>query len=68
MLVVVPVAMSVLHPPSQQSFVTMNVTRYLKDRKDKTSRQIVFKGERLDMQAVWKLRDRFFPPRGGTTR
>jgi WD40 repeat protein/GTPase SAR1 family protein/DNA-directed RNA polymerase subunit RPC12/RpoP len=40
----------------------MNVTRYLKDRKDKTSRQIVFEGERLDMQAVWKLRDRFFRP------
>ena len=43
----------------------MNVTRYLKDRKDKTSRQIVFEGERLDMQAVWKLRDRFFSPRRG---
>ena len=43
----------------------MNVTRYLKDRKDKASRQIVFQGERLDMQAVWKLRDRFFPPGRG---
>ncbi len=40
----------------------MNVTRYLKNRKDKTSRQIIFEGERLDMQAVWKLRDRFYPP------
>lgn len=40
----------------------MNVTRYLKNRKDKTSRQIIFAGERLDMQAVWKLRDRFYPP------
>lgn len=46
----------------------MNVTRYLKNRKDKTSRQIVFEGERLDMQAVWKLRDRFFSPRRGTAR
>jgi DNA-directed RNA polymerase subunit RPC12/RpoP len=46
----------------------MNVTRYLKDREDKTSRQIVFEGERLDMQAVWKLRDRFFSPRGGAVR
>jgi len=46
----------------------MNVTRYLKDRKDKTSRQIVFEGERLDMQAVWKLRDRFCPPRRGVVR
>jgi GTPase SAR1 family protein len=46
----------------------MNVTRYLKNRKDKTSRQIVFEGERLDMQAVWKLRDRFCPPRRGVAR
>lgn len=46
----------------------MNVTRYLKNRKDKASRQIVFEGERLDMQAVWKLRDRFFSPRGGAGR
>jgi len=46
----------------------MNVTRYLKGRKDKKSRQIVFEGERLDMQAVWRLRDRFFPPRRGGGR
>ncbi len=46
----------------------MNVTRYLKDRENKTSRQIVFEGERLDMQAVWKLRDRFFRPGRGTAR
>ncbi len=38
----------------------MNVTRYLKDRKDKKSRQIIFQGEDLTMQAVWKLRDEFF--------
>jgi small GTP-binding protein len=29
------------------------------------SRRIVFEGERLDMQAVWKVRDGFFPPRRG---
>jgi GTPase SAR1 family protein/RNase P subunit RPR2 len=46
----------------------MNVTRYLKNRKNKASRQIVFEGERLDMQAVWKLRDRFWPPRRGLAR
>jgi hypothetical protein len=40
----------------------MNVTRYLKDRKDKESRQIVFDGQKLDMEAVWRLRDTFFPP------
>jgi hypothetical protein len=44
----------------EESIRWMNVTRYLKNRKDKTSRQIVFEGERLDVQAVWKLRDRFF--------
>ena len=40
----------------------MNVTRYLKARKDKQSRQIIFNGEKLDMEAVWKARDEFFPP------
>jgi GTPase SAR1 family protein/DNA-directed RNA polymerase subunit RPC12/RpoP len=40
----------------------MNVTRYLKNRKDKKSRQILFVGEKLDMEAVWKARDGFFPP------
>jgi hypothetical protein len=40
----------------------MNVTRYLKDRKNKSSRQIVFQGEALTMEAVWKLRDGLFPP------
>ena len=40
----------------------MNVTRHLKARKDKTSRLIVFVGEKLDMEAVWKVRDGFFPP------
>jgi small GTP-binding protein len=39
----------------------MNVTRYLKNRKDKKSRQIIFDGEALKMEAVWRLRDAFFP-------
>jgi hypothetical protein len=52
----------------EETFRWMNVTRYLKTRKDKTSRQIIFEGERLDMQAVWKLRDRFCPPRRGVMR
>ena len=38
----------------------MNVTRYLKNRKDKTSRQILFAGEELDAPAVWRVRDLFF--------
>ena len=40
----------------------MNVTRTPKSRKDKRSRQIVFEGHKLDMNAVWKVRDEFFPP------
>ena len=38
----------------------MNVTRYLKARKDQRSRQIIFDGHKLDMEAVWKVRDQFF--------
>lgn len=38
----------------------MNVTRYLDERQDKTSRQIIFEGEELDAPAVWRVRDRFF--------
>lgn len=45
-----------------QTIRWMNVTRYLKNRKDKQSRQIIFNGEKLDMEAVWKVRDEFFPP------
>ena len=47
----------------QQVIRWMNVTRYLKARKDKTSRQIVFSGEKLDMAAVYRVRDEFFPVR-----
>ncbi len=43
----------------------MNVPRYLKARKDKKSRQIIFEGGKLDMEAVWKVRDAFFPPTKG---
>lgn len=42
----------------------MNVTRYLKDREDKRSRQIIFNGEDLTMETVWRLRDAFFPQHG----
>lgn len=40
----------------------MNVTEYLNNRKDKKSKQIIFNGEKLDATAIWKLRDKFFPP------
>ena len=45
----------------EQSIRWMNVTRYLKNRPDKQSRQIVFGGQPLTMEAVWKVRDEFFP-------
>ncbi len=47
----------------EQSIRWMNVTRYLNNRKDKQSRQIIFDGEPLTMEAVWRLRDGFFPPK-----
>jgi WD40 repeat protein len=40
----------------------MNISRYLKQRENKDSRQIIFEGEKLDMKAVWEVRDEFFPP------
>ena len=45
----------------EQTIRWMNVTRYLKNRKDKKSRQIIFDGEALTMEAVWRQRDAFFP-------
>lgn len=45
-----------------QTIRWMNVTTNLNERKSKKSRQIVFTGEKLDMEAVWKVRDQFFPP------
>jgi DNA-directed RNA polymerase subunit RPC12/RpoP len=45
-----------------QTIRWMNVTSYLRTRRDKKSRQIVFAGEKLDMEALWKARDQFFPP------
>jgi RNase P subunit RPR2 len=52
----------------QQVIRWMNVTAYLKARKDKKSRQIVFAGEKLDMEAVWKVRDGFFPVQRRATK
>ena len=40
----------------------MNLTSYLKARKDKTSRQIVFAGEKLDFEAIWRVRGRILSP------
>jgi len=47
----------------EESIRWMNVTKYLKNRSDKQSRQIVFDGEPLTMKSVWTLRDNYFPRR-----
>lgn len=47
----------------EESIRWMNVTSYLRNWKDKQSRQIVFDGELLTMKAVWSLRDNYFPRR-----
>ena len=39
----------------------MNVTRYLHQRPDKQSRQLVFDGEWLDAPSVWRVRDAYIP-------
>ena len=39
----------------------MNVTHTLKNRQHRKSRQIVFEGQELTMEAVWQVRDGFFP-------
>lgn len=50
---------------NEETIRWMNVTRYLNARKDKKSRQIIFAGEKFDMEAVWKVRDGFFPLKRG---
>ncbi len=46
----------------------MNITEYIKSPNYKQSRQIIFSGELLDMSAVWKVRDRFFPAKSVVQR
>lgn len=45
---------------NEETIRWMNVTRYLKARTDKQSRQIIFAGEKLDMTEVWRVRDGLF--------
>ncbi|MCP5046580.1 MAG: DUF4365 domain-containing protein, partial [bacterium] len=42
----------------------MNVTKYLKERKNKKSKQIVFTGGKLDATALWYVWDDYFRPSG----
>ena len=56
-----PVDVYLVIRDAQETIRWMNLTRYLKERRNKTSRQIVFEGEKLVFEAVWRLRDEFFP-------
>jgi len=44
---------------SAETIRWMNVTAYLKTRRNKQSKQITFDGEKLDAPAIWRLRDRY---------
>ena len=44
---------------SAETIRWMNVTAYLKTRRNKQSKQITFDGEKLDAPATWRLRDRY---------
>jgi small GTP-binding protein len=56
-----PVDVYLVIRDAEETIRWMNLTRYLKDRTDKGSRQIVFEGEKLDFEAIWRVRDGFFP-------
>jgi GTPase SAR1 family protein/DNA-directed RNA polymerase subunit RPC12/RpoP len=53
-----PVDVYLVIRDAEETIRWMNVTSYLKERADKQSRQIVFKGEKLGAPAVWRMRDR----------
>jgi WD40 repeat protein len=57
-----PVDVYLVIRDAEETIRWMNVTRCLKQRKNKQSRQIIFAGEKLDLKAVWQVRDRFFKP------
>jgi WD40 repeat protein len=55
-----PVDVYLVIRDAEETIRWMNVTHYLKTRRDKQSRQIIFDGEKLDAKAVWKVWDGFF--------
>ncbi len=56
-----PVDVYLVIRDAEETIRWMNITQYLKQRADKTSRQIVFEGEQLNAPAVWRLRDLYVP-------
>jgi hypothetical protein len=59
-----PVDVYLVIRDTEETIRWMNITRYLKQRKDKQSRQVVFGGERLDAPAVWRVRDGYIARSG----
>jgi hypothetical protein len=55
-----PVDVYLVIRDAEETIRWMNVTNYLKARKNKASRQIIFEGTKLDAPVIWKVRDRFF--------
>jgi hypothetical protein len=53
-----PVEVYLVIRDAEETIRWMNITRTLKERADKQSRQIAFQGERLDAPAIWRARDR----------
>jgi hypothetical protein len=58
-----PVDVYLVIRDADQTIRWMNLTRYLRKRKDRTSRQIAFDGVKLDLNAMWQVREAFFPKR-----
>lgn len=52
-----PVDVYLVIQDNQQTIRWMNITRYLKDKENTTSRQIVFSGRKLDKEEVLRVRD-----------
>jgi hypothetical protein len=56
-----PVDVYLVIRDEEETILWLNVTQYLKTRKNKKSRQIVFDGEKLDASVLRRLRDKYIP-------
>ena len=54
-----PVDVYLVIRDAEKTIRWMNVTRYLNDRENKASRQIVFSGEEVTTEQLWIVRDRY---------
>ena len=62
LLVVHLILLAVVLPALALLALSLDVQRERRSRPAQTKVPIVFKGDKLDMEAVWKVRDQFFPP------